>query len=371
MSPLDRRLFSNFNWNLLCITILLFAIGVLNLYSASSLQIQSGELATTPFYKKQLIWGIGGFLVMLLGLSFDYRHLKNLAFPLLIVSLILLLAVHFFGVTIYGAKRWLHLILFNVQPSELTKFSILIFTAKYLARRSGPLRLKDLLALLVLTSPLILLIVKQPDLGSGLNILLLIGGMLLFRGIDKKIIIISCIVIPLVLPLGWHILKDYQKNRIRIFLNPEQDPQGAGYNIIQSKIAIGSGQIWGKGYLRGTQSKLRFLPEKHTDFAFAVFGEEWGFVGCLVLLILYFAFLYQLIANSYEAKDGFGFFLAAGIYCYFFWQISINIMMVLGLLPVVGIPLPFLSYGGSSTLINFALLGLSLNIGMRKFIFKQ
>jgi rod shape determining protein RodA len=170
--------------------------------------------------------------------------------------------------------------------------------------------------------------------------------------------------------LSWNFLHDYQKERILTFLNPERDPLGSGYHIIQSQIAIGSGRFWGKGFLEGTQSQLRFLPEKHTDFAFAVFGEEWGFVGSVILLILFCFFLYQVFLVSQEAKDKFGTYLAIGVFFYFFWQILINMGMVLGLMPVVGIPLPFISYGGSASLVNFCLIGLVMNVSMRKFMFK-
>jgi rod shape determining protein RodA len=165
-------------------------------------------------------------------------------------------------------------------------------------------------------------------------------------------------------------MKEYQKQRVLTFLNPGDDPLGSGYHIIQSQIAIGSGEMWGKGFMEGTQSQLRFLPEKHTDFAFAVFGEEWGFVGCLILLVLFCLFLLAIFNTARDAKDRFGSFLSAGVFFYFFWQFLINMGMVMGLMPVVGIPLPFISYGGSATLVNFCLIGLVLNVSMRRFVFK-
>jgi rod shape determining protein RodA len=179
------------------------------------------------------------------------------------------------------------------------------------------------------------------------------------------------VVLPIMIPFGWFFLHDYQKQRIMTFLDPGNDPLGAGYHIIQSQIAIGSGGFWGKGFLEGTQSQLRFLPEKHTDFAFAVFGEEWGFFGSIMLLILFCSFLYQIYIVTMEAKDDFGSYLAAGVFFYFFWQILINIGMVLGIMPVVGIPLPFISYGGSASVVNFCMVGLVLNVAMRRFVFKK
>jgi rod shape determining protein RodA len=215
------------------------------------------------------------------------------------------------------------------------------------------------------------LIIKQPDLGSGLSVLLLLGGMILFKGLRKRVFQVLCLVVPVCLPFGWFFLHDYQKQRILTFLDPGNDPLGAGYHILQSQIAIGSGGFWGKGFLEGTQSQLRFLPEKHTDFAFAVFGEEWGFAGAMLLLGLFCAFLYQIFIVSQEAKDEFGSFLCAGVFFYFFWQVLINMGMVLGLMPVVGIPLPFISYGGSASVVNFCLIGLVMNVSMRRFVFKK
>jgi rod shape determining protein RodA len=215
------------------------------------------------------------------------------------------------------------------------------------------------------------LVFFQPDLGTCLNIMLLLGGMLLFRGIKAYIFRLFCVAIPLLLPLGWFFMKPYQKQRVLTFLDPSNDPLKSGYHIIQSHIAIGSGQTWGKGFLEGTQNQLRFLPEKHTDFAIAVFGEEWGFVGCIILLTLFCCFLLSILTTVRDAKDRFGSMLAAGVFFYFFWQFLINMGMTMGLLPVVGIPLPFISYGGSNTLVNFSLIGLVLNVSMRRFVFKS
>ena len=215
------------------------------------------------------------------------------------------------------------------------------------------------------------LVIKQPDLGSAHNILLILGGMILFKGVTASVFKVLVVVLPVMLPFGWFFLHDYQKQRIMTFLDPGNDPLGAGYHIIQSQIAIGSGGFWGKGFLEGTQSQLRFLPEKHTDFAFPVFGEEWGVFGAMLLLILFCSFLYQTYIVTMEAKDDFGSYLAAGVFFYFFWQILINIGMVLGIMPVVGIPLPFISYGGSASVVNFCMVGLVLNVAMRRFVFKK
>ncbi|PKN41381.1 MAG: rod shape-determining protein RodA [Deltaproteobacteria bacterium HGW-Deltaproteobacteria-18] len=366
----DRRLIFHINWGLLILTAILFFVGVMNLYSASTLRLASG-LEIDTYFNKQLIWGGAGLSVMTALVLVDYRHLKSISWPYFILCLILLLGVSVAGKTIYGAKRWLDLGFFNLQPTELTKIAVLILGARLMARMEGKLGWINLgKALLVGLVPAVL-VVKQPDLGSALNILLILGGMILFKGVTSAVFKVLIVVLPIMVPFGWFFLHDYQKQRIMTFLDPGNDPLGAGYHIIQSQIAIGSGGFWGKGFLEGTQSQLRFLPEKHTDFAFAVYGEEWGFFGSIILLILFCSFLYQIYIVTMEAKDDFGSYLAAGVFFYFFWQILINIGMVLGIMPVVGIPLPFISYGGSASVVNFCMVGLVLNVAMRRFVFKK
>lgn len=370
MTPIDRRLFLHINWGLLALTAVIYAIGVLNLYSASGIRLEGGITVST-FYQKQLVWGALGLCCMLAFMLFDYRHLKVVAWPLYWVTVLLLVFVLFMGKIAGGAQRWINLGFMNFQPSELAKISILLIGARILSRESGVLNLKQLVYILAVGMLPAVLIILQPDLGSGLSVLLLLGGIILFRGVRGGILKAAAVIAPCTLPLGWFVLKDYQKKRILTFLDPANDPLGAGYHIIQSQIAIGSGRLTGKGFLAGTQSQLRFLPEKHTDFAVAVFGEEWGFLGMITLVALFCAFLYQFYIVAREAKDRFGAFLCAGVFFYFFWQILINMGMVLGLMPVVGIPLPFVSYGGSALLVNYCLIGIVMNVSMRRFVFKQ
>jgi len=366
---IDRQLILHINWAMLGVVLLLFAAGVLNLYSASAYRVGEGT-TLTPFYSKQLIWGAVGFLAMLGFMLVDYRHFKAVSWYIYMFFLLLLLAVYFFGVPIYGAQRWLSLGFISFQPSELVKIGMVILTAHFLSRIQHPLELRDLLKLSAMVMAPAILVVKQPDLGSGLIIMLLTGGIVLYHGIAKKLMKIMLSLVPVLLPLGWLFLHDYQKTRLLSFINPAQDPLGSGYHVIQSQIAVGSGGFWGKGFMEGTQSQLRFLPEKHTDFAFAVFGEEWGFAGSVILLLLFCVFLYQILIVSQEAKDRFGSLLCVGVFFYFFWQILVNMGMVLGLVPVVGIPLPFISYGGTSAMVNFIMVGLVLNVSMRRFMFK-
>jgi len=352
------------------LAILIFAMGILNLYSAGSLRIEEG-VTTIFYYKKQLIWGVVGLLALLFFMAFDYRHLKNIVWPLYWTTVSLLITVLILGTNICGATRWINLGLFYFQPTELAKLSILIVTAYFLSNLSQNLRWKELGKLIFLVAIPVFFIMIQPDLGSGMNILLLVGGMVLYKGLDSRVFWTVFISSLFILPQSWFFLKDYQKKRILTFLNPESDPLGAGYNLLQSKIAIGSGGLWGKGFLGSTQSQLRFLPEKHTDFVFAVFGEEWGFIGSLLLISLFCLLLNQFINVIKGSKDDFGKFLVTGIFFYFFWQVVINISMVLGLIPIVGLPLPLLSYGGSSTVMSFCLLGIALNVSMRRYVFKQ
>jgi rod shape determining protein RodA len=292
-----------------------------------------------------------------------------------LVSILLLLAVPSLGITVYGAKRWISLGFFNMQPSELAKVAVLILCAKELAGDGDLLSWSKLMHTSIIGIIPGVLIISQPDLGTGLTIMALVAGMILYHGLQGRVWKILMIAVPILVPLmawgGWSLLLDYHKRRILTFLDPSIDPKGAGYHIMQSQIAIGSGRMWGKGFFEGTQSQLRFLPEKHTDFALAVFGEEWGFVGCVILLCLFCMFLLAMLNTVRDAKDRFGSTLVAGIFIYFFWQMLINMGMVIGLMPVVGIPLPFISYGGSSTMINFILIGLTLNVSMRRFIFTR
>lgn len=370
MSPMDRRLLASIHWPLLGVIALLFGIGVLNLYSASGFRMGDG-VSLQLYYQKQCIWGLVGLGCMLVLTLVDYRYLKHAAWPLALAALTLLLLVPVMGKTVYGAKRWLDFGFFSFQPSELAKFSTLLLGATLLSRESTKLGWLELLFVLAVSVPPVALVVVQPDLGSGLNILLLLAGLILYRGLAGRVFKVLLVLLPPLVPCAWFFLKPYQKLRILTLFNPERDPLGSGYHIIQSQIAIGSGQMWGKGFLEGTQSQLRFLPEKHTDFALAVFAEEWGFVGGVVLVALFCIFLYLIFTTARDAKDRFGSFLAAGVFFYFFWQILINMGMVLGIMPVVGIPLPFISYGGSATIVNFCLIGIVLNVSMRRFVFKN
>jgi rod shape determining protein RodA len=362
---LDRRLVQNFDWILLILVAALMTLGLVNLYSAGF----NRAPGTTPLYVKQIYWLAIGVTLMLLSLLYDYRHLEKLSYPLYIISIILLLAVMLGGKMAGGSRRWLPLGPFTFQPSELVKIAVILVMATYFSRRprTDPLRLRDLLVPGLLALVPTLLIIKQPDLGSGIIVALTAGSVFLFVGVHWRTLVALALTMGLCSPLVWSFLKDYQRQRILTFLNPEKDPLGSGYHILQSMIAVGSGQVWGKGFLKGTQSQLHFLPEQHTDFVFSVFAEEWGFMGGLLVLLLFTFLTLWGLQVARDCKERFGHLLALGVVSLIFWQALINLCMVTGFLPVVGIPLPLFSYGGSSLITTLLGVGFLMNIRMRRF----
>ncbi|MEW6388004.1 MAG: rod shape-determining protein RodA [Thermodesulfobacteriota bacterium] len=365
----DRRLLQNFDWLLLGLVLVITALGIVNLYSAGFNRQPGGG---SPVYLKQVYWLGVGLVLMFTTLFYDYRHWEKFAYPLYLFSLVMLLGVMAAGKTVSGSRRWLPLGPFSFQPAELTKIAIILMLARYFNQRPylANLRLKDLLVPVALVLAPVLLIVKQPDLGSGMLVALVAASIILFVGVHWRTLAISALGLVLSLPLVWTFLKDYQKQRVLTFLNPDQDPLGAGYHIIQSKIAVGSGQFWGKGFLQGTQSQLHFLPEQHTDFVFSVFAEEWGFIGSALLVLLYTGLTLWGLQVARDCKDRFGHLLALGLTALIFWQVFVNLCMVTGLMPVVGIPLPLFSYGGSSLITTFLAVGIFLNIRMRRFLWR-
>ncbi|PLX81827.1 MAG: rod shape-determining protein RodA [Desulfuromonas sp.] len=362
----DRRLITHFDWTLLFAVLIIAGIGVLNLYSATA----SWDMAT-PYYLKQLSWMGAGLLVALAVCTVDYRHLEHLAFFFYGVAVALLLYVILFGKTSMGATRWINLGFFNLQPSEVMKIVMIITLGRYFSRKGAVrgLSLRDLGGPLLLLGLPALLIMKQPDLGTSLMLIFIAGTVVLFVGVRRATLVSLALMGLSAVAGGWFLLRDYKKERIRTFLDPERDPFGSGYHIIQSKIAVGSGGFFGKGFMKGTQSQLSFLPERHTDFAFSVFAEEWGFAGCLALLLLYLFLVIWGIYIARRASDHFGMALAIGVVAMFFWHIVVNLGMVIGLLPVVGVPLPLFSYGGTSLITTMIGTGLLLNVSMRRFMF--
>jgi rod shape determining protein RodA len=364
----DRRLIEHFDWGLLILILLIGSCGLVILYSAVMAGWQGNGLHY--LFEKQFVWMGAGFGVMMAILVFDFRNLDKLNLFIYAVCAGLLICVHFFGQSGGGSRRWLALGGVSIQPSELMKIALIISLASVYAAKVSPegLNFRNLIKPAVLCLIPVGLIVNQPDLGTGLMLLLIAGSITLFVKVEKKVLLTLGAVGGSIVPLVWYAgLKEYQKARILTFLDPDRDPLGTGYHIIQSKIAIGSGMITGKGFLQGTQNALSFLPEQHTDFILSVLAEEWGLAGCAVLLVLYFLLICWGLNIAYNCRNMFGSILAFGITSMVFWQIFINVGMVMGLMPVVGMPLPLVSYGGSSVITNMVGFGILLNISMRKF----
>ena len=363
----DRRLIQYFDWVLLGLTIMFGFVGIVILYSA----VMAG--ASSPqkiLCIKQLVWYSIGLGAMVVSFLFNYKLLERWAHAIYVTCIILLIAVLFFGGYAGGARRWLIFGPVSIQPSEIVKIAVIIMLARYYSgcANIGGLTLRELIKPLIFTLIPFVLIVNQPDLGTAIIIILIAGSMTVFVKIEKRSYIYITAFCFISVPIILFLLKGYQKQRILTFLNPDRDPLGAGYHIIQSKIAVGSGMIFGKGFLHGTQNMLAFLPEQHTDFIFSVLAEEWGFAGSLVVLLFFLMLVVRGLTIAYGCRDTFGTILASGITILIFWQIVINIGMAMGLMPVVGVPLPFISYGGSSIITVMICIGILMNISMRRFI---
>jgi len=368
MEKLKTSRFTSFDISLV---IALFAIGLLGILTLYSTMQGSAPEGGMPPHEKQLIWWGLGLMGILIIILIDYRHMEHYAYAIYACSLLLLVYVLVMGRSISGAKRWIELGPLSFQPSELIKITMILALAKYFHHRAkqGRYNLFELVVPFLIFLVPFVLVLLEPDLGTAILLLLLFFSIVLFFGLSRGSIIVLAIGGLASLPMGWLNLKDYQKERVMTFLDPAEDPLGRGYHIIQSKIAIGSGGLWGKGFLHGTQTRLHFLPEQHTDFIFSAFAEQWGFWGSFLLLAGYLLVIFWAFNISSRAKNTFGMVVALGITFLFFWHVIINIGMCLGLLPVVGIPLPLFSYGGSFLLVMLLGVGLLLNIYIRRFIF--
>ncbi len=366
MLRFDRRLLMNFDWILLASVVLIAILCLANLYSA----IYPGKPLGTPVYIKQLYFFIMGFALIGAIISIDYKFFLNWNYMIYGIIIFLLLFALLFGKSQAGTQRWINLGVFNLQPSEPAKLVLVIALASYYSRKDTGkgFTLKELFVPILLTLLPFLLILKQPDLGTALMLGFIFLSMTLFVKLKIQTMTILFSTAGILASLGWKFfLKPYQRQRIETFLNPENDPLNTGYHIMQSKIAVGSGMKLGKGYLKGSQGYLDFLPERHTDFAFSVWAEEWGFVGSVVLLACYSFMLLWGLNIAVTSRDKFGTLLVIGIISLITWQTFINLAMVMGLLPVVGMPLPLFSYGGSSLLTTMAGIGIILSIRMRRY----
>jgi len=362
----DNKYLQDFDWGLLGLLIFLCVIGLTILYST----VTAGAFnPDKTLYYKQLTWLCAGFVLMLTTLFVHYRNLDQWAPVIYGICIVLLIMVFLYGRYAGGSRRWLQFGQITFQPSELVKLALIISLARYYSKIGSTrgVTLLELIIPLFLTGIPFILIVKQPDLGTAMILVLIAGSMAAFVKIERRTLLFIIVVCVSIVPIFWFfILKNYQKLRILTFIDPDRDPLGAGYHIIQSKIAIGSGMIIGKGFLKGTQNALSFLPEQHTDFIFSVLAEEWGFLGSFILIACFFVLIAWGLNIANNCRDTFGTILSVGITSMIFWQVFINIGMVMGLMPVVGAPLPFISYGGSSVMTMMMGAGILLNISMRR-----
>jgi rod shape determining protein RodA len=352
------------DWTLLIISMVICGVGVLQIYSATR-----GTVWQDAWWK-QLIYIAAGLVLIWITAAIDYHTLMNYVFGMYGLSVAALLAVLLIGKQAFGSRRWIPVAGgFHLQVSEFVKLVIILLVGRFLSElKSEDLEGRDMAKIAGLVAVPMALVMKQPDLGTALTYIpVLVVGMFL-AGMRRKYVAAIAVVVLLVLPLGFNFLKDYQKARLVSFLDPDRDPRGTGYQLIQSKIAVGAGGMWGKGVTKGSQTQLRFLPVPHTDFIFSAFAEEHGFVGVIVVLALYFVLVMQVVQNAQTAPDKAGMYICMGVAAIFLFHVLVNVGMVVGRMPVTGIPLPLMSAGGSSVLSNFMMLGLVNNVRLRRFV---
>ncbi|MDA2934487.1 rod shape-determining protein RodA [Acidobacteria bacterium AH-259-D05] len=358
-----RGFLSNFDYFLFLAALILALIGALGIYNAG---VEEGDYS---LFARHLLWIGLGVGICFLVTSGDYHFLADHAFLFYGLSTLLLVWILFFGREINGSKSWLTFGGISFQPSEITKVAVILVLARYLSEISESyLRRRHFFILASLTLLPMILIILQGDLGTALMYLPILFGVAVVAGLKMRFLVGILMVSLCIAPLGWFSLKDYQKQRILVTLDPGLDPQGIGYQSRQSQIAIGSGGLFGKGLGQGLQSQLGFVPEIHTDFIFAILAEEIGFVGSIFILMLYLLVLMRLILIAESARDRVGILIITGVASLIFFHVAINVSMTLGIAPPIGIPLPLLSYGGSSTVTTFAALGLALNVHQRRFV---
>jgi rod shape determining protein RodA len=358
------RSFRDLDWPLLVIALSICGLGVLQIYSATR---------DTPAWQdawwKQILWIAFGLVLFWMAAKIDYHTLLGQVPILYILSVLALGGTIALAKMVYGARRWIGVGGFRLQISEFVKLVIVLLVARYMAElKSDQLEAGDLLKLGGLVGLPMVLVMKQPDLGTSLTYLPILAVGIFLAGLRWKYLALIVALAAVGLPLGWHFLKDYQKARLVSFMDPSQDPRGTGYQVIQSKIAVGQGGMWGQGVTHGSQTQLRFLPNPPTDFIFSAFAEEHGFVGVVVVLGLYFLLLMQVVQNAQTASDRAGLYICMGIAALLLFHLLVNVGMVVGRMPVTGIPLPLMSAGGSNILSMFLMLGLVNNVRLRRFV---
>ena len=353
----------DFDWTLLGFVLAIATLGVVEIYSATRNTVWEGA------HLKQLLW-IGLGLVLLWTISrVDYKTLVDQAPVFYAIAIVLLVSVELFGVTVGGAKRWLPLPAgLHLQVSEFVKVVLVLLVAWFFLGSSGrPVPLARLGAIGALFAVPVVLVLRQPDLSTALSYLPILALGVFLAGVRWKHVVILALLGLLAAPIVWRQLQPYQKERLIAFVDPERDPRGGGYQSIQSKIAVGAGGIWGQGLARGSQTQLRFLPVPHTDFIFSAYAEETGFVGVGLALGLYFAVLMRVVGNAQTAADTIGKHICMGVAGLLLFHLVVNVGMVIGRMPVTGLPLPLMSYGGSNALTTFLLFGLVNNVRLRRF----
>jgi rod shape determining protein RodA len=358
---LDTR---DIDWGMVVIALVICALGVVQIFSAAH-----GTYWQDAWWK-QIVWVGAGLLLMWVVMAVDYHALMQHVTPLYVLSVGLLITVLLIGKQAFGSTRWIPIAPgIHLQVSEFVKLVIILLVARFMTELHGDsLEFRDLWKVLALVVVPMLLVIKEPDLGTALTYLPILAVGAFLAGLNWRYLLAVGIIVVLVLPVGIHFLQPYQRARLVSFLDPDRDPRGTGYQVIQSKIAVGAGGMWGKGVTKGSQTQLRFLPVPHTDFIFSAFAEEHGFVGVVVVLALYFMLLMQIVKNAQTAPDRAGMYICMGVAALVLFHVLVNVGMVVGRMPVTGIPLPLMSAGGSSMLSMFLMLGLVNNVRVRRFV---
>lgn len=357
-------IFGGVDWSLYLIPLIISIFGIVIIFSVT--------YTNNPFFMiSQIIYVLIGLAIAIMLTFFDYRNLRGITIYLYVALIAMLILVLLFGDRTFGSARWIDLKVFQLQPSELGKLILMIVLARIFAENHHNFHFRQIIKTIIIVAIPVGLVFQQPDFGTAMVIFFGIISLLFLSNVKKIVLIGMVALIILALPIGWHFLKEYQKQRIYTFINPAADPYGSGYNVTQAKITVGSGRIWGQGIGKGTQIQLNFLPVAHTDFIFASTAEAVGFAGSMFLIILLLLLVIRVINVAKNAKDLFGYYLALSCAMILLFQIFINIGMNLGIMPVTGIPLPFVSHGGSSTITNFAAIGIlqSIYIRHRKITF--
>ena len=362
MADLERTV-SRLDLNLLITALLIAGVGCMLVFSATHFGPEA------PLFQKQILWTSIGILLMIVVCMVDYHVLMEISPVLYAIGILLLLYVLVIERFTRGARSWIHIGSFQFQPSDFMKIFTALLIAKYFdSNERAYLTPRTFLTVSVIIGVPVLLIAAQPAFGSAASFFPLVLVAMFFGGIKPRYWIIAALCLIVAAPIGWYKLKPFQRERVMTFLDPARDPLGTGYQVMQAKIATGSGGITGKGFLQGTQVNLEYLPARHTDFIFSVLGEEWGFVGVVVVLSLYLFLIIESMSVAKASRDRGGTFLVLSLICFFIFHILINVSMQIGLLPVTGIPLPLISYGGSATMMFFMAVGLILNVDFRKFV---